>query len=67
MPMTLVVANYTIRALVIVVGLFIALGVWSSEGFDSHIQQTFGVLMVVFGAYRTVLYHVRRREGSPSD
>ncbi len=49
--------NYTLRVLLIAVGLALALGFLPVPPHAQSTLQTFGVLLALFGLYRLVSYH----------
>lgn len=56
------VLNIIVRALVALVGLSIALGYFTLTGMESPLQETFGVVVLLFGVYRVVNYISRSRQ-----
>jgi len=62
MNVLMIAVNYSARLLVLVVGVLLVTGVVASDSFEIHIQRTFGAMMIAFGAYRTIVYHVRRKQ-----
>lgn len=54
--------NIIARALVAVVGLLIAFGEISVGDLGSPFQETFGIVVFLFGAFRVVQFIVRSRD-----
>ncbi|MBU3678452.1 MAG: hypothetical protein FGM32_02445 [Candidatus Kapabacteria bacterium] len=60
--------NVVIRSAVIVLGAMMVMGVLSAFPAESPLNQTFGVIVVLFGIYRMVHYvSLRRREERDDD
>lgn len=58
------VVNIIVRSLVVVVGLLLLLGVSPFSGLSSPLQEVFGVVVLLFGILRLVLYLSGRRRQS---
>jgi len=54
--------NYAARALLILVGLLLALGSFPVAGSSQTFLRTFGVVMALFGLYRVLWYRWRLRQ-----
>jgi preprotein translocase subunit SecG len=50
------IINYTIRGLILVLGILMLSGVFSSEQWDDTFLKVMGVVFILFGIYRIVLY-----------
>jgi hypothetical protein len=57
--------NIIARALVAIVGLLIALGEISVGDLGSPFQETFGIVVFLFGAFRVVQFIARSRDEDP--
>ncbi len=55
------VINVVAKALVLVVGLCIAIGIEPSNQLPSPMREIFGVVVTLFGAYRLATYFFARR------
>ncbi|MCX6139815.1 MAG: hypothetical protein NTX15_03135 [Candidatus Kapabacteria bacterium] len=53
--------NIAVRALVILVGVSILSGVFAPSGLGSPLQEVFGSIVILFGAYRIVTYLYQRK------
>lgn len=60
-PPFLLILNYSIRALVAVVGVLMLAGVLFPPGMDSALARTFGGVFTLFGIYRVVSYYTAQR------
>ena len=54
--MFLHIVNYTIRALIVIVGILLVSGVLSSPEWDDSFLRIMGIIFILFGIYRIVLY-----------
>lgn len=58
------VANIILRSLVLVVGVLLLLSIPPFTGLSSPLQEVFGVVVLLFGVLRLVLYLSSRRRQS---
>lgn len=62
------VLNLVVRSAVIIIGAMMSVGILSAFPDGSPLNQTFGVIVVLFGIYRMVQYlSLRRREEHDDD
>lgn len=50
------IINYTVRAIILLLGILMVSGVFSSEQWDDTFLKVMGVVFILFGIYRIVLY-----------
>lgn len=55
------IINYSIRILIILLGLVFVSGLLMPEGSDPTMMRVFGVVFVLFGFYRLALYRANRK------
>jgi len=55
------IINYSIRVLILLVGILLISGVLSSEQWDDTFLKVMGVVFILFGIYRIVLYKTQTK------
>lgn len=64
----MIALNLVVRSAVIIIGVMMVMGILSAFPDGSPLNQTFGVIVVLFGIYRMVQYvSLRRREEHDDD
>ena len=53
--------NYGIKGLIVVVGILLLSGVIYSETADPAMQRLFGVVCILYGIYRIVIYRTKTK------
>ena len=61
------VLNYAIRGLTIVIGIILLSGGISSQYYDESVSRVLGVVLILFGIYRIVLYHFQQQRRDRDD
>jgi hypothetical protein len=61
------IINYGIRILIILLGLIFVSGYLAPEGADPTMMRVFGVVFVLFGIYRLLLYRANKKKYSADD
>jgi len=61
------VINYAARILVILVGMAILGGISPFNGLSSPLHEIFGIVVILFGTLRLVMYILARRRSNDDD
>ncbi|MBN9400052.1 MAG: hypothetical protein J0I17_07750 ['Candidatus Kapabacteria' thiocyanatum] len=61
------VINYAARILVILVGMAILGGISPFKGLSSPLHEIFGIVVILFGTLRLVMYILARRRSNDDD
>lgn len=59
--MFLDIVNYTVRSIVLIIGILLASGVLLPPGPETDMFRVMGIVLILFGVYRIVLYHFHRK------
>lgn len=51
------IINYLIRALIILIGVFLVSGLLSNPSWDSTFLRIMGIVFILFGLYRIIIYY----------
>ncbi|GAB1372548.1 hypothetical protein MASR1M45_26100 [Candidatus Kapaibacterium sp.] len=54
------IINYTIRSMIVILGLLIITGT-IFEQMDTQMRIVFGVVFILFGIYRLIMYYTQER------
>lgn len=55
------IINYSIRIIIILLGIVFVSGYLMPEGSDPTMMRVFGVIFVLFGIYRLLLYRANKK------
>lgn len=55
------IINYSIRIIIIILGIVILSGIFVPEGSDPTMMRIFGIVFILFGFYRLALYRANRK------
>ncbi len=56
--MLMKVLNYSLRSLILIVGIVFVLGLVEMKNMEPTSIRVFGAIMILFGAYRLSMYHM---------
>jgi hypothetical protein len=59
--MFLKIINYTIRGLIVVIGILLVSGVLMPRNADGGILRVMGVIFILFGSYRLMMFHSQHK------
>lgn len=65
--MILKIINYSVKALIIVVGILLLSGALSFNDSDTALMRVFGIVLILFGLYRIVLFRTKSKKYNFSD
>lgn len=51
------IINYSIRLLIIIIGVLLVSGLLSNPTWDSSFLRIMGIIFILFGVYRIVIYY----------
>lgn len=56
------IINYIIRGLIVVIGILLVTGILSSSQWDESFLKIMGIIFILFGIYRIILYRHQVRK-----
>ncbi|MFP4527076.1 MAG: hypothetical protein ACLFQX_00885 [Candidatus Kapaibacterium sp.] len=59
--MFLKIINYTVRGMIVVIGILLVSGVLMPEGADDTLIRVMGVIFILFGAYRIAMFRSQQQ------
>ena len=59
--MLLDIVNYAVRIIIVILGILLIFGVIMPPGTDDIMFRVMGVVFVLFGVYRIVMYRIQRK------
>ncbi|MDQ1265774.1 MAG: hypothetical protein QG635_926 [Bacteroidota bacterium] len=59
--MILKIINYTVRGATIIIGIILLTGLFMPDTPDMVMYRTMGVVFILFGIYRLIVYHSQQK------
>ncbi len=63
----MVAINYIIRALILILGVILLLGLIKIPNSDPYIMKVMGVIFILWGIFRIITYNIKLKQNKQND